>query len=118
MAAVSSMIESLKERLDENEGVMTIAMSEVRDACGFERLREHVVASISETLEVAGIGHVPKKLPMDQSRRVRIYLRGSILGRFIEAALNPGDKNDDKLRELAEGGAQAKLDSIRKILGR
>lgn len=118
MAALSSRIENLKERLEENEGVMTIAMWEVRDACGFERLREHVVASISETLEVAGIGHVPKKLPMDQSASVRIYLRNSITGRFIEAALKPGDRNDDKLRELAAGGAQAKLDSIREIFSR
>ena len=118
MAALSSRIEHLKEQLEENEGVMTILMAEVRDACGFERLREHVVASISETLEVAGLGHVPRKLPMDQSAEVRIYLRRSTAGRFIEAALKPGRKNDDKLRQLAAGGAQAKLDNIREILSR
>jgi len=118
MAAVSNRIEDLKERLEEHEGVMTVLMLEVRDACGFERLREHVVQSISETLDVAGIGHVPKRLPMDQSAEVRIYLRKSIAGRFIEAALRPGKKHDDKLRELAAGGAQAKLDSIREILSR
>lgn len=69
MAALSSRIENLKERLVENEGVMTIAMWEVRDACGFERLREHVVASISETLAVAGIGHVPKNYQWIRARQ-------------------------------------------------
>ena len=118
MAAVSSRIESLKDELEENEGVMSVGMWKVRDACGFERLREHVVASISEKLELVGIRHVPRRLPMDQNATVRIYLRDSIAGRVIDAALKPGDKNDEKLRELSAGGAQAKLDSIREILER
>jgi hypothetical protein len=118
MPALSSRIEDLKQRLDDNEGVVTISMAEVRDACGFERLRKHVVASISEKLELAGIGHVPRRLPMDQSKKVRLYLRTSRAGGLIDAALKPGTKNDDKLRELAAGAAQAKLESIREILSR
>lgn len=118
MAAVSAKIETLKEELEENEGVLTVQMSKVRDACGYERLRENVVLAISETLELTGIGHVPKRLPMDQNAQVRIYLRKSIAGRVIDAALKPGSRNDDKLRELSAGGAQEKLDSIKEILER
>jgi len=118
MAAVTTKIEKLKGELEENEGVLTVEMWRVRDVCGYERLREHVVTAISETLELAGIAHVPRDLPMDQSASVRIYLRKSVAGRVIDAALKPGSKNDDKLRELSAGGAQQKLDSIKAILER
>ncbi len=101
MGEYSSTKEVLKA-VEDNGGIMTMTMGEIRDACGFERLRSNVVDTISRKLHAVGLGHYPRTLPEDQNRPVRLYTSESMFGEWFEAALRPGEDNDAKLKGLLD----------------
>ena len=89
--------DEIKKQVEEAGGVLTLTMAALRDAAGAGKLGVHVRSNISRRLAAMGLGHVPTELPANQHERVRVYKRGTPVGDLIEAALNPGERNDESL---------------------
>jgi hypothetical protein len=113
---VKSLLDQLEEEICNKENVLSVPMHRIRDACGVQRLREYTIQQVATKLSSKGIGHIPRKLPMDQGAPVRLYIQESTVGRFLKVALQPGEAGDEKLRQLAEGGAADAIRQIRDVL--
>jgi len=90
---------NIKEKVEANDNVLTVTMTELRDAAGKDKLGVHVRAEISKTLAGMGLGHIPQELPSYQHESARLYKRGTPVGELIEMVMSPGELNDRKLRE-------------------
>lgn len=92
--------DEIKNKVEENDNILTLSMIELRDALGKDKLGVHVRAAISNKLAGMGLGHIPIDLPGSQDELVRLYKRGTPLGELIEIVLAPGETNDRKLKEI------------------
>lgn len=116
MATFSQAMLDLRTRVEENGDVLTVEMSELRDAYGRERLGVNVVAGIQKTLEQLGIGHIPARLTTSQENSVRLFKVKSPAGRLIRAVQRPGFSNDEAIRDAAAAEANAILDQVRELV--
>src|SRR5438477_12918899 len=91
--------DEIKDRVEKNGNVLTVAMEALREALGVGKLGVHVRAEISRTLKGMGLGHIPQELPTYQHEQVRLYKRGTPVGELIETVLSPGELNDKKLTD-------------------
>ncbi len=95
----------IKEKVEANDNVLTVPMTDLKDAVGKDKLGVHVRSEISKTLAGMGLGHIPQELPKNQNEYARLYKRGTAAGELIETVLSPGESNDRKLREqFADNG--------------
>jgi hypothetical protein len=108
--------EELAEATAAEGGLLTLDMVKLRDIHGAGKLGVHVVQNISDRLDGLGLGHQPDVLPQQQWERVRIYSRGSPVGRVIEAAHTVDDKSDAILREIGKNDADELLKKIRELV--
>jgi hypothetical protein len=106
----------LRDRVDAENGILTLPMHEVRDAYGSERLGVNVRANITAMLQQLGIQHTPRNLPGSQHELVRLYKRGSAVGKLIQAALRPGTEADETLRTAASSGATRILEKVKELV--
>lgn len=97
--------DDIKARVESNQGILTVNMSELRDAAGKEKIGIHVKTEISRILAGMGLGHLPQELPNYQNEPVRLYKRGTPLGDLIEIVITPGESNDLKLKEQFKDGS-------------
>lgn len=89
----------IKEKVEANDNILTVTMTDLRDAAGKDKLGVHVRAEISKTLAGMGLGHIPQELPSYQHELVRLYKRGTPIGELIEMVMSPSEQNDRKLKE-------------------
>lgn len=121
MAKIRSL-EDVRAVVDEADGVLTMAMWELRDAYGKHRLGVHVRANISRALKGMGLGHYPERgsdgelLPYSQYDSIRIYKLGSPVADLIDAVLEPSEDHDEELRQASSGGATEILDQVRELV--
>lgn len=101
---------------EEAKGVATTKMYVLRDIYGASKLGVNVVASISDELHRRGFGHYPEDLPTNQNDSVRIYLKGSSIGRFVEALTGFRGGEDEKIREIIR--SDDILNKIRNMVSR
>ncbi len=111
----SNMVE-IGKAVDDNDGVLSLYMYSVRDAAGKGRLGVHVLRGISESLSGLGLGHHPEELPNDQNEMVRLYRLGSPIAEVLEAALYPGEDEDELLRERSTGTEVELLKQVRELV--
>lgn len=97
-------------------GVMYVDMMELRDIHGAGKLGIHVTQNISDKLMGMGLGHFPQQLPQQQSERVRIYLRGSAVGKVIDAALTMETGSNRLLRSVANNADSEILKKIKELV--
>lgn len=108
--------EQLAEAAIAEGGLLSVDMVKLRDLHGAGKLGVHVVQNISDKLGSVGLGHEPAELPQQQWERVRVYTRGSSVGRIIEAARTVDDKSDAILREVGSDDASETLKRIRELV--
>ncbi|WP_052509958.1 hypothetical protein [Vreelandella aquamarina] len=97
--------DEIKTEVEQNGNVLTISMEELRNAAGASRLGVNVRDDISSTLAGMGLGHVPVELPAYYYEPVRLYKRGTAVGKMIDTMLEPGEQNDRQLVDrLGEDG--------------
>jgi hypothetical protein len=96
--------------------VMTITMMKLRDIHGAGKLGVHVTQNISDKLKSLGLGHFPEELPQQQSEEVRIYVRGSAVGKLIEAVLTVDTPSNKVLREAASNQNNEIVQRIRELV--
>jgi hypothetical protein len=106
----------LIELVDENDGIITCEMWQLRDAHGAGKLGVNVVANISEELAQRGLAHLPKELPQNQNEKARVYRRGSTVGKIIRAARVVDEGADDFLRKISTEDAADTLKKIRELV--
>jgi hypothetical protein len=109
-------IEDIRTRVEESEFVMTVAMSDLRDAFGKKRIGKHVADEISRKLQQTGLGSFPKDLPLDQSAEVRLFVLGTPAADLIHAVCEPGSAGDHVIREAASGSAVETIREIRALV--
>lgn len=109
-------LSDLKRLVEAEGGVLTITMGNLRDAHGAGRLGEHVRTNISRSLLGVGLGHYPKELPSYQHEDVRVYSINSPAGELIDAVLNPGLSNDEKVRQTVGQDAAKIINKIRDLV--
>jgi hypothetical protein len=97
-------------------GVMTVQMMKLRDIHGAGKLGVHVTQNISDKLKSLGLGHFPEELPLQQSEDVRIYVRGSAVGKLIEAVLTVDAPSTKVLREAANNQNNEIVQKIRELV--
>jgi len=91
--------DEIKNKVEENDNVLTVVMSELKEAIEKEKLGVNVRAKISKTLAGMGLGHIPREIPSSQDEYVRLYKRGTPIGELIDIVMTPGTNNDQKLKE-------------------
>jgi len=109
----------IKDKVEANGNVLTVTMTELRDAAGKDKLGVHVRAEISKILAGMGLGHIPQELPSYQHESARLYKRGTPVGELIEMIMSPGEQNDRKLKDqLAESAIDyaSLIEKIRELV--
>ena len=96
--------EELRATIDQNGGVMTVSMADLRDIVKAGRLGIHVRGEIDRRLAEERIGHVPALLPSFQTASVRLYLTEAPVARIIEAVEDTSERSDHFLVKLAKIG--------------
>jgi len=119
-----STFEELNELVNNRSGVVSVVMSELRDAHDVRKLGKHVVEAISKRLDGLGLGHVPTELPLYQHQCVRVYRKGSPVGEIINSVLilenedryEQNEKGDQLLREVSSNHASEIVSKIRELI--
>lgn len=109
--------DEVKKKVEGNGNILTLTMTELRDAAQRDKLGVNVRAEISKTLAGMGLGHIPQELPSYQDELVRLYKRGTPVGDLIEMVMCPGEQNDRKLKENFPESAVDYASIVEKIRG-
>ncbi len=91
-------METLRDVVRENRGVLTVRAGEVRDAYGAERLGRVVCQKISCEFNSLGLVHRPREFPGSQDHQVRVFIEDSPAGWLILAAEGLGPQADRRIR--------------------
>lgn len=95
--------EDIKANVESNGNVTTLSMEVLRNAAGAGRLGVNVRDEISSILAGMGLGHIPVELPAYHHEQVRLYKKGTTVGKVIDIMLEPGESNDRHLIERLGG---------------
>jgi hypothetical protein len=106
----------LAEQTAARGGVLNVEMMKLRDIHGAGKLGVHVAQNISDRLNSLGMGHFPEVLPQQQWEQVRIYIRGSAVGKLIEAALTINSSSNRTLRDAANNEDSQVVKKIRELV--
>jgi hypothetical protein len=107
--------DDLKQKVEQNQNVLSVSTAELRDIYGVKRMGIHVAAEIEAKLAGVGLGVTPEIEP-DSWQNVRVYKLGTPVGDILNAANNAGEEGDKTLRELAEGDASERLRQIKALV--
>jgi hypothetical protein len=107
--------DELKEKVEQNENVLTVSTADLRDIYGVKRMGVHVADEIEAKLAGVGLGVTPE-IEADSWQEVRLFKLGTPVGDILTAANNPGEEGDKTLRELAEGDASERLRQIKALV--
>ncbi len=108
-------VSSMREAIEASGGFMSLDVAEVRDACGVQRLAKRNVARVENALRREGLASWHGLAGKKQGEWVRLFVKRSPIGRFLEAVRDASPSSDETLREL-NGAAVEKLERIRTVL--
>jgi hypothetical protein len=109
--------DQLREKVRENNGVLTVKMGTLRDAHGAGKLGVNVRANITKELRSRGLSHAHgDELPAYQEDPVRIWLMGTPAGDLIEAVHNESADSDSAIRSAVESDAADVLAKVRELV--
>lgn len=106
----------VKAGVENNGGVLTIKMGELRVAYGSGRLGVHVRSRIGKSLNGMGLGYYPDPLSDSQFDLVRLYKLGGPVADLVGAVLHPSPGGDQVLREATGGEATTILAQVRELV--
>lgn len=98
-------------RIEEAGGVLTIGMKELKDLYGAGRLGTQVRANITLALKYHRLSFLGE-LPNDERDQVRLYIRGTRVGRIIEAVGTSDPRGDRELRAVADSNDKTEMKSM------
>lgn len=109
-------LDEIAQAVAESGGLMTMRMSQLRDAHKAGRLGIHVRSGISSALAERGVGHYPEELPGDQFDYVRLFKLGSPVAELIKSVMTMGPEEDEKLRQFAAKDVADILQRVRELV--
>ena len=116
MSGIDDNFKELADEVGQAGGILVCTMERLREAYEAGRLGVHVRSGISDKLEENGLGHLPAELPADQHEEVRLYAKGKVAGKIIEAVLRPSRDGDRLLLEVASTDARETLQRVRELV--
>ena len=119
---MANSLEIIKREVVDNQGVLTVTMSKLRDAYGAGRLGRYVLDGIKEELKKEGIsfisnnpdGQLRDQLPNNQWDVVRLYLSDTPVGNIIIAAysVDSEGEGDRALRTVNGSDATKRIQEL------
>lgn len=111
-------MQNLFQEVEDEGGITVVAMWQLRDAAGWDKLGVNVVADIAALLDQHGMGTLPthETLPLSRNSSVRVYSKGSRVGDLVEAVARPSGQGDRVLRAAGTNDADDVLDRIRTLV--
>ena len=109
----------IKQRVDDNGGVLSLQAKDLRDALGASSLKRRVREEIEGILREKGIGCSPAKLPGSAPQKVRLYTLESRLQEALKEHEGFFSKNADAaiIRSVRINNRHEDvLNKIRKVL--
>ncbi len=110
------------DAVDENGGLLAVSLGELREALGYNRLGVRVLGQIATSLAGEGLGYFPEWVLTDQNPAprygdvVRVFRKGTGVAEVVTAVLEPTDRGDERLKEIAGADAVEILNKIRLLL--
>jgi len=114
-----STFEGIEAAVRSNGGVASFPAWQLREAQRAGRLTHRINENILRSLAGRGLGTIPGSadgMPTSQNEWVRVYAKDTPLGRVLEAAMQPGEDEDEVLREGVDGAAAKMVERIREIV--
>lgn len=111
--------DEIEKSVRANGGVESFRAWQLREAQEAGRLTQRINQNILRSLEGRGLGAIPSNseaMPTSQGEWVRVYAKDTPLGRVLEAAMRPGEIEDEVLREGVDGAAAKMVEQIREIV--
>lgn len=108
--------QTIRAELDNEGGILSISMGELRDAYQVFRLGVHVRKGIHDTLESKGIGHYPAELPVYQDDRVRLYTLGSAFANMVKDLDDLTEEADQRLRDTVQSDHGETIKRIKELV--
>src|ERR1700722_5374149 len=99
---VPDVIDELRDQLEQNGGVVTLRMKELKTLSGAQRLGHRIREQLEDALHTAQIGFFPDPLPASENDSVRIYELGTELAELIEAVRTLDEDADEQLRSFVD----------------
>jgi hypothetical protein len=110
-------VSDLFSRIEKSGGLVTVSMREMKQLYDATRLKSGVRESIEDDLKENGIGHIPPEIPNSEHAEIRLYVRGTRIGRFIQALLQPNTETDKEIVEkLADPARDALVRAADEII--
>lgn len=116
-------MKDVAQATEENGDLLPVSLLDLRQALDYDRLGVRVLRWIADGLDGEGLGYFPQwVLDGEQNETprahdiVRVYRKGTPLGKVIDAVLNPTNRGDEMLRQSGGGDAASTLDRIRELL--
>lgn len=106
----------LKQKVEDDGGVTTLNMAELRDIHKVKKLGVHVRDNISQQLRSVGLGHIPVELPSNQENEVRLYGLGTDIAKLCDAVIRPGAANDATIRSAVSNGGPGLIDRLKELI--
>jgi hypothetical protein len=107
--------DDINNQVDDDGGITSVQMANLRDAAGWERLTERALGNIEDHLRQRGLGVFPE-LSGNRYEDVRIYRLGTPLGRLVAAVLTPTLDGDELLKEIGNNRASELLTKVRDLV--
>jgi hypothetical protein len=93
---------NLLDMISNNGGFLTIEMNFLRQISGHHRLSTKVNNTIKKALYKRGISHHPNDLPLNNNKKIRLYIKSSTAGSIINSILNVSNQEDSVIHELSK----------------
>ena len=103
------------------ETIVVVTLGELRKAIDYDRLGKYVLAQLGARLEGEGLGYFPIDLIDNnaeprQGQQVRIYRRGTGVGKLIQAVTNPSPGGDRELSKSSSADENEILEKVRALV--
>jgi len=99
--------EELAKDVKAHNGICSYPMNVLRDVHGAGKLGTTVIQNISKELALKGLGHYGP-LKLNQGDKVKIYDRGTTVGKIIEALDDQSSESEAYLQQLSDSTDRAK----------
>lgn len=116
-------MQDVAQAAEENGDLLAVSLLDLRQALGYDRLGVRVLRWIADGLDGEGLGFFPQWVldgEVNNAPRahdvVRVYRKGTPLGKVIDAVLDPTNRGDELLRQSGSGDAASTLERIRELL--
>ncbi|MCY4652031.1 MAG: hypothetical protein OXC95_02570 [Dehalococcoidia bacterium] len=108
--------QEIASHVQDNGGVVTLAMEDLRNAHGAGKLGKNVLKGIDNNLAGNGLGHWPKDLPGYAYEAVRLYALGSRFAEYLSDLDDLSEEADVRLREIFNDDMAKTIQSIRELV--